>query len=188
MAETGGFLARWSRLKRAEDAPVPPPPAGDEPVLVAAAPVEATAPAEVVEPGCEPVDLGSLPPLDSLCAESDYTGFLRQGVPEPLQALALRKAWATDPAIAGFRGFAEYDWDCNAQGYGALLPTDDVVRLCEAVLGPPPAAEPEAPAEELPAEAPVQLAAAGTDDAAGEAVAEPAAGAEAGLPGSGRAA
>ena len=64
-------------------------------------------------------------------------------MPEELQRLALRQAWATDPKIAAFRGFAEYDWDCNAAGYGALLPIDDIARLCDAVLRPPePAAAP----------------------------------------------
>lgn len=147
MAEAEAFLARWSRLKRAED--LPPPER------------EAVAVAEAVEPGCEPAEPDHLPPLDSLCADSDYTGFLREGVPEPLQTLALRKAWATDPAIAGFRGFAEYDWDCNAQGFAALLPTDDVVRLCEAVLGPPPA-------EATEEDAPVQVAAVPGDNAAAD--------------------
>ena len=47
---------------------------------------------------------------------------------------ALRQAWSTDPKIAGFRGFADYDWDCNAPGYAALLPVDDIARLCDAVL------------------------------------------------------
>ncbi len=151
MAEAESFLARWSRLKRREE----------EPALAEALPAEAL-PAEGVEPGGhEPVDLESLPPVESLCADSDYTAFLRQGVPEPLQTLALRKAWATDPAIAGFRGLAEYDWDCNAPGYAALLPTDDVARLCEAVLGP-------ATAPETGTEAPAQEVAAAAAEAGGE--------------------
>ncbi|CAO3410637.1 DUF3306 domain-containing protein [Azospirillum largimobile] len=116
-----GFLGRWSRLKRetrTEEAPAALP------AEVAAAP-----PAEEEAP-----DLSDLPSLDSLDAGSDYTGFLRRDVPEELRRQALRKAWASDPAIAGFRGFAEYDWDYNAPGYGALLPTDDIARLLDAVL------------------------------------------------------
>lgn len=145
MAEAEAFLTRWSRLKRTEESPAPD--------------AETVAVAEAVEPGCGPAEPDDLPSLDSLCADSDYTGFLRRDVPEPLQTLALRKAWATDPAIAGFRGFAEYDWDCNAQGFAALLPTDDVVRLCESVLGPPPA-------EATEEDAPVEVATVHNDDAA----------------------
>ncbi len=156
MAETGGFLARWSRLKRREDEQLPSAAALPDGAAPAAAP-EAGRPDRDAE-GEEGFDASSLPPIESLCADSDYTAFLRQGVPEQLQTLALRKAWATDPAIAGFRGLAEYDWDCNAPGYAALWPTDDVARLCEAVLGP--AAAPEAEAEEPP---PVATAAAEAD-------------------------
>jgi hypothetical protein len=126
MAEAEGFLARWSRLKREAEteAATPVPVPEDEPL-------SGDAPAEEAEP----IEVASLPPLESLCAESDYTAFLKQGVPEELQRLALRKAWSTDPAISAFRGFAEYDWDCNAPGYGALLPADDILRLCRSILG-----------------------------------------------------
>jgi hypothetical protein len=124
MAESKGLLARWSRLKR-------------EPRSVE------DAPATVESEGkAEPVDLESLPPLESLCADSDYSVFLRRGVPEALRRAALRRAWATDPTISAFRGFAEYDWDCNAPGYGALLPTDDILKLCDSILRPVPDTEP----------------------------------------------
>jgi hypothetical protein len=111
------LLRRWSRLKLAAAANAAPCP-----------PDQVEAPAE------EPL---GLPPIEQLAADSDYTAFLARTVPEELQRLALRRAWATDPRIAAFRGFAEYDWDCNAVGYGALLPVDDIVRLCDAVLRPP---------------------------------------------------
>jgi hypothetical protein len=133
-AGTEGFLGRWSRLKRetrTEEAPV----AAAVPEHMDDAP--ATVPAEIAAapPAAEEApDLSDLPPLDSLDAGSDYTGFLRRDVPEELRRQALRKAWASDPAIAGFRGFAEYDWDYNAPGYGALRPTDDIARLLDAVL------------------------------------------------------
>jgi hypothetical protein len=148
MDDDEGFLRRWSRLKRAgtEERPdaageMPPEPEGDE------------------RPAAEPFDPATLPPIATLTADSDYTAFLARGVPEELQRLALRKAWASDPAIAAFRGFAEYDWDCNAPGYGQLLACDDVRRLCNALLGDPEAervsmaAPPEAPASEAEAAA-----------------------------------
>lgn len=127
-----GFLARWSRRKR-EAALEPDEPLAEETGAAAQ-------PEETEEP--EP-----LPPIDSLGADSDYTRFLAAGVPEEVKRLALRRAWVSDPKIAEFRGFGEYDWDFNAPGYGQLLPTDDVQRLVEAVFrdapDPPPEAEPE---------------------------------------------
>lgn len=127
MEEETGFLGRWSRLKREarKDEPVAEPAVPEAPAML---PAE-TAEAEVAEE-----EAPELPSLDSLDAGSDYTGFLRPDVPAELRRQALRKAWASDPVIAGFRGFAEYDWDYNAPGYGALLPTDDIARLLDAVL------------------------------------------------------
>ena len=136
MTEREGFLGRWSRLKREAVREVPPEPAADL-------------------PSEEPlVDLEALPPLESLGAASDYTPFLAAGVPEALRCAALRKAWASDPAIANFRGFAEYDWDCNAPGYGALLPTDNIQQLLSRILRDEPEEQPElvAEAEDEPAD------------------------------------
>lgn len=114
------FLKRWSRRKVEAQREAPPPPAEAPPA----------------EP---PPDL---PPLESLGRDSDYTAFLREGVPQALRLAALRKAWSSDPAIAGFRGFAEYDWDFNAPGYGQLLPVDDVAALCRRALGEDTPSEP----------------------------------------------
>jgi hypothetical protein len=86
-----------------------------------------------------------LPPLDSLGADSDYTAFLRQEVAPELRAQALRRAWTSDPAIAGFRGMAEYDWDFNAPGYGALSPAD----IAQAVADLAEAMAPSEPAERM---------------------------------------
>jgi hypothetical protein len=110
-AEEPGFLARWSRRKaatlRAADPPLP------EPTGAAA------------EPEAPP----ELPPIDTLTAASDFTVFLARGVASAVQAQALRVAWTSDPAIAEFRGMAEYAWDFNAPGYGALAAGDDVAAL-----------------------------------------------------------
>lgn len=128
--EEEGFLGRWSRLKR--EARV------DEPVLEPAAPPPEALLPETVPPEPSPGETGEdipdLPSLDSLGSDSDYTGFLRREVPADLRREALRRAWVSDPVIVGFRGFAEYDWDYNAPGYGALRPTDDIARLLNAVL------------------------------------------------------
>ena len=52
-----------------------------------------------------------------------------------MRTLALRRAWATDPAITGYKTLADYDWDFNAPGYGALRVTDDVKELADRVFG-----------------------------------------------------
>ena len=147
MSEDQGFLGRWSRLKRAARRPAEQR-SPDDPQPENAAP----APVAEAEP---PFDPASLPPIEELSADSDYTPFLARAVPAELRRLALRRAWASDPAIAGFRGFADYDWDCNAPGFGSLLPIDDVARLCRTVFDggepkvPQPAPEsPEAGAPE----------------------------------------
>ena len=106
-----GFLARWSRRKAASR--------------------EAAAPAPPEIPEAPPPDL---PPIESLGADSDYTVFLARGVSRAVQAQALGIAWATDPEIANFRGMAEYAWDFNAPGYGALAPSDNAVEWLSQVV------------------------------------------------------
>ena len=144
-----GFLSRWSRRKQeAREAAAEPPAPQEE------APEEQAA----VPPPLEPFDPESLPPVDSLGADSDYTGFLAGNVPQELRRLALRKAWTSDPVIAGFRGFAEYDWDCNAPGYGRLLPTDRIADLLDRIGGDektPPEKTPEEEAAPSPEDVPV---------------------------------
>jgi hypothetical protein len=122
-----GFLGRWARLKRrtAVEETARPDQAvegeGTERNLEAAEP--------------EPFDPASLPDLDTLHAASDYTAFLKPNVPRELRTLALRRAWVTDPAITSYKTLADYDWDFNAPGYGALRVTDDVVDLAKRVFG-----------------------------------------------------
>lgn len=55
----------------------------------------------------------ALPDIESLNAESDYTGFLRKQVPEVLKRAALRKLWTSDPALACLDGLNDYDEDFN---------------------------------------------------------------------------
>ncbi|WP_372400078.1 DUF3306 domain-containing protein [Azospirillum sp. HJ39] len=137
-----GFLGRWSRRKQEARTAEAPPAA---PLPVQSLPPEPSGEVEPAERRTEEdaPAVPELPALDSLDAGSDYTGFLRREVPQELRRQALRKAWSSDPVIAGFRGFADYDWDFNAPGYGALRPTDDIARLLEAVLPTRPQAEDE---------------------------------------------
>ena len=123
--EGSGFLGRWSRRKAAAREPSPaeqpqPPDAGQS---------------QKVEPEEVPVDPATLPPIESLTAESDFTVFLRKGVPESLRKSALQKLWRTEPSVVNYVPLVEYNWDFNAPGYGALRPTDDVAKLARAAWG-----------------------------------------------------
>jgi Protein of unknown function (DUF3306) len=77
-------------------------------------------------------DAPSLPPIESIGAESDIRPFLASGVPEDLTRAALRRAWSADPAIRDFIGLSENSWDFNGPddvpGFGSLT-TDDPGRL-----------------------------------------------------------
>jgi hypothetical protein len=97
-------------------------------------------PAEPPAPAAEsitPAESPPLPPIDSLTHESDFTPFLRQGVPAALRNAALRRLWS-DPAIRDAIGPArDYAWDWNvpggAPGSGAP-PTEEEIRSVLAQL------------------------------------------------------
>jgi Protein of unknown function (DUF3306) len=105
MSEHEDFLSRWSRLKRESEPTVDTVPGTD------------TAPAPVF-------DVATLPPIESIVADSDIRPFLALGVPAELTRAALRSAWAADPAIRDFVGIAESQWDFNdpaaIPGFGPL--------------------------------------------------------------------
>jgi hypothetical protein len=117
-AET--FLSRWSRLKRgaAEDRDT--------------ASTEDAPPADAVDPA-------SLPPIESITSGTDIRAFLQSGVPAELTRAALRRVWASDPAIRDFIGIAENQWDftdpASIPGFGPLRETDDVASLMAQALG-----------------------------------------------------
>lgn len=112
-----GFLSRWSQRKLSEKGGEAPP---EEPPLA-----EAPPPA-VAEPAPEPVaeapaeeeefDLSTLPPVETLTAESDFTVFWKKGVPEALRQAALRRAWVADPVIRDYVSPLDYGWDFNTPG------------------------------------------------------------------------
>lgn len=56
-------------------------------------------------------ELAELPSIESLTAQSDYTGFLKKNVPEALRKAALRKLWVSDPILANLDGLNDYDED-----------------------------------------------------------------------------
>jgi hypothetical protein len=118
-AET--FLSRWSRLKReaAEDR-------------------DAASPEDAL-PASGTFDPASLPPIESITSGTDIRAFLRSGVPAELARAALRRVWASDPAIRDFIGIAENQWDftdpASIPGFGPLRETDDVASLMAQAVG-----------------------------------------------------
>jgi len=124
------FLARWSRRKREAETVVDTPPTR---------PSEARNPEQssVAEiPADAEVDLSSLPPIESITGTTDITAFLHKGIPAELSRAALRRAWASDPAIRDFVGLAENAWDFNdpnaMPGFG---PLDYSAEQLEALVG-----------------------------------------------------
>ncbi|EFH12037.1 DUF3306 domain-containing protein, partial [Teichococcus cervicalis] len=139
-----GFLSRWSRRKRGVE------PEAPEPEAPAPAAPQAAAPAAA--PPAEPeFDLSSLPSLESLTAESDFTAFLRPQVPWALRQAALRRMWSLDVGIRDFVGPADYAWDFNAPdgvpGFALELGGDVKRLLAQAIGAPDPEAEKPGEAE-----------------------------------------
>jgi Zn-dependent M28 family amino/carboxypeptidase len=123
--EQEGFLARWSRRKarslRGEELPEPEPGADEEEAAQASGTADAT-PDEVEEAAAvpdtetadaEPEALPELPSLDSLGADSDYSAFMREGVPSDLRQKALRKLFHS-PKFNIRDGLDDYDWDMSS--------------------------------------------------------------------------
>jgi hypothetical protein len=113
-----GVLGRWSRLKRTRTAevenrhrgaaaPAVPGPSDDEKV---GKPV-ATAAFDSSRASEQPVQPEDLPDISTLGKESDYTVFLRAGVPEDLRRQALRALWRSDPLLANLDGLNDFDED-----------------------------------------------------------------------------
>jgi hypothetical protein len=84
-------------------------------------------------------DPASLPPIESITAETDIRAFLAPGVPPETARAALRRAWSADPAIRNFVGLAEYAWDFTKPdampGFGPLEMTDALRRYAAEILG-----------------------------------------------------
>jgi hypothetical protein len=157
----GGFLSRWSRRKAEarEEKPVE-------------APVETDAAAgEDTE-----IDPATLPPVETLTEASDFSVFLKKGVPPALRAAALRKLWLVEPSVVNYQPLVEYNWDFTAPGYGELLPGEDIAKYVKTVFeGSLPKAEETAPEaatetpDASPQETPRLVAEAATEESPAEA-------------------
>lgn len=102
-----GFLQRWSNRKAdARDGIVVDETEG-------AAVVAVDTPEEEPVAQIAPEDL---PDVEAMDADSDYTMFLGENVPQDLAKLALRKLWRSDPLLANLDGLNDYDEDFSKVG------------------------------------------------------------------------
>ena len=106
MNDPDNFLSRWSRRKREAGEGKEKNETGE----AVAAPAPENQQGKPAAPGAAPIpefDVESLPPIETISAETDITAFMRTGVPETLKHAALRRAWSSDPVIRDFVGLNE---------------------------------------------------------------------------------
>lgn len=102
-----GFLQRWSNRKTdVRDGVEVDDAEGASVVVVETAEEEPVA-------QIAPEDL---PDVETMDADSDYTMFLGENVPQDLAKLALRKLWRSDPLLANLDGLNDYDEDFSKVG------------------------------------------------------------------------
>lgn len=101
------FISRWSRRKRATREEDAAPSAADR--QPPASEGVAVAPPEPGAPGDDAV--ADLPDVETLDESSDFTAFLREGVPDSLRRQALRRLWRLNPVFANVDGLNDYDED-----------------------------------------------------------------------------
>jgi hypothetical protein len=154
MNDPDNFLSRWSRRKREAGEDKEKNETGE----TVAAPAPENQQGIPAAPGAAPspeFDVESLPPIETISAETDITAFMRTGVPETLKHAALRRAWASDPVIRDFVGLNENFWDAagpdGIPGFGDLDPNFDVRRMVSELFGETPRqdTQPEREADRL---------------------------------------
>jgi hypothetical protein len=142
MNDPDNFLSRWSRRKREageskEQNKTGEAAAASVPENQQDKPIAASNTASIPE-----FDAESLPPIETISAETDIAAFMRSGVPETVKHAALRRAWSADPAIREFVGLNENFWDAagpdGIPGFGDLDPNLDVKRLVSELFGEAP--------------------------------------------------
>ncbi|MBT6135920.1 MAG: DUF3306 domain-containing protein [Rhodospirillaceae bacterium] len=133
MAERRSFVDRWSERKqtarrggaapafpeeepRKREVPFLPPLADEEgagtvPATLSQEQVVASEPEIDEDDEGDPEVVASLPDIETLQYESDFTVFLQQGVPERLRRLALRRLWSSNAVLANLDGLIDYGDD-----------------------------------------------------------------------------
>ncbi len=171
MADQESFVGRWSRRKSEAHAPASP----SEPPAAAVTETSTSTTAAVAETAAmpaasearahdvtEPVDPAALPAIESLTYQSDFTVFLRPGVPAELRRRALRQLWRSDPVFANLDGLVEYGEDYSQIGmvetavrtaYQVGRGMLDKIEAAAAQTSGEPAAADEVPAEPAAIEA-----------------------------------
>lgn len=113
-SEEKGRLARWSQRKAEARprgggaAPATPEELAAPPLATGAAKDDPYAGADSKAP---PATEHDLPDIESLTPGSDFTAFMKEGVPAGLRRLALRKLWASDPMFNVIDEMVEYGED-----------------------------------------------------------------------------
>lgn len=134
MSEPDHFLSRWARRKSEAEAAL-----SMEAGVAPPSEVKAEPNPDVANADEEKFDLQRLPSVDSITETTDIRDFLRFGVPAEVTQSALRRAWASDPAIRDFIGIAENQWDFNdpgsIAGFGLMNGMDDVPALLAQAIG-----------------------------------------------------
>ena len=111
-----GFVARWSRRKIEEKEPSKDTKS-EVSKLEESAPLDADSTQDEGDEGDEgKTNVDDLPDVETLNESSDYTPFLKDGVPEKLKRLALRKLWKSNPIFGFIDGLDDYDEDYSAIG------------------------------------------------------------------------
>lgn len=135
-----GFLAAWSRRKRAVARAEAQPSEPEERTAEAAtAAVAETDPSPEAEREITPEDLAALPPIDEITGATDLQPFLKRGVPETLRKAAMRKVWLSNALICDHDDPAvDYAWDWNAPetvpGAGGVLQGDKVSKMMDDLI------------------------------------------------------
>ena len=143
MNDPENFINRWSRRKHeaaSEDAQSKK--ANSEGAVPSRSDEETKPKPGELEAPVPEFDISSLPPIESMSAETDITAFMRTGVPETLKHAALRRVWSSDPVIRDFVGLNENFWDAagpdGIPGFGDLDPNLDVRRMVSELFGETP--------------------------------------------------
>ena len=144
------FASRWARLKRNASLRRTTEAVTDTPDLATSDASAGATGAAISQPSDtaadQAFDPAGLPSIASFTANTDIRGFLQSRVPAELTRAALRRAWASDPAIRDFIGIAENQWDFNdpnaIPGFGPLQAQDSLLDLvARALVGPEDGAE-----------------------------------------------